>query len=285
MSDVPLIDVNITLGQWPTRRAPCDDSTVLVAKLREHNVIEAWAGSYDGLFHQDLGAVNDRLVAACRATSVMPAQSSTSTLEATKTLSATAPELQLRPFGSINPLDLNWRAELNRCAETHRMPGIRLHPNYHGYPLDHPDFAAALQLAAERKLIVQLVVIMEDARMMHPLMRVPPVDIGPLANVVAKILGLRLVLLNATSAANRTDKLFRILEAGEVYVEIAMLDVAPCIETLLEKIPIERIVFGSHTPSFYFEASRLKLDESRLSSMQQHAIAHETARRLLPVAP
>ena len=96
------------------------------------------------------------------------------------------------------------------------MPGIRLHPNYHGYPLVHPDFAAALSLAAERKLIVQVVAIMEDARMMHPLMRVPPVDIAPLASIVAKIPDLKLVLLNATSAANRTDKLFRALDAGKV---------------------------------------------------------------------
>lgn len=282
MADVPLIDVNITLGQWPTRRVPCDEFKVIAAKLREHNVTEAWAGSYDGIFHQDLGAVNDRLVAACSEAARESSRLSTGTLGATKTPLATSPALQLRPFGSINPLNSNWRAELNRCADTLRMPGIRLHPNYHGYPLDHPDFAAALTLAAERKSIVQVVVIMEDSRMMHPLMRVPPVDIGPLANIVAKIPDLKLVLLNATSAANRTDKLFRVLDAGEVFVEIAMLDVAPCIETLLEKIPVERLLFGSHTPSFYFEGALLKLKESRLSPLHQQAITHDNARRLLP---
>ena len=47
MTDLPLIDVNITLGQWPTRRVRCDEPAALFAKLREHNVTEAWAGSYD----------------------------------------------------------------------------------------------------------------------------------------------------------------------------------------------------------------------------------------------
>lgn len=270
MAEAPLIDVNITLGQWPMRRVPCDEPAVLAAKLREHNVIEAWVGSYDGLFCDDLMAVNERLAVTAREflPSATPAQ----------------PAIALRPFGSINPLAANWEAELNRCHEVHHMPGVRLHPNYHGYPLDHPNFVCLLKAAAERKLIVQLVVLMEDARMMHPLLRVPPVDLTPLQQVVAKTAGPKLVLLNATSTANRTDKLFRLLESGEVYVEIAMAEVAPCIEILLENVPFERVLFGSHTPSFYFEAAALKLKESLLPATHQRAIAYENARRLLPEA-
>jgi predicted TIM-barrel fold metal-dependent hydrolase len=270
ISDYPTIDVNITLGQWPTRRVPCDEPAALVAKLREHNVVEAWAGSHDGLFHDDLASVNNRLASFCRGPQAPPNSS---------------PVPTFRPFGSINPVAPNWEVELKRCHEVHRMPGIRLHPNYHGYPLDHPNFARLLQVAADRQLIVQLVVLMEDARMMHPLLRVPPVDIGQLQQFVAKTPGLKLVLLNATSTANRTDKLFRLLEAGEVYVEIAMLEVAPCIEMLLENVPLERILFGSHTPSFYFEAAVLKLKESALPTTHLRAITHENARRLLSEAP
>ncbi len=268
MAETPVIDVNITLGQWPMRRVPCDEPAVLAAKLREHNVIEAWVGSYDGLFHDDVTAVNDRLAAAAR--------------ELTASSPPAQPALAFRPFGSINPLATNWEAELIRCHETHHMPGVRLHPNYHGYPLDHPNFASLLKAAAERKLIVQLVVLMEDARMMHPLLRVPPVDLTPLRQVVGKTPGLKLVLLNATSTANRTDKLFQLLDSGEVYIEIAMSEVAPCVEILLENVPLERILFGSHTPSFYFEAAALKMKESVLPATHRRAIAFENARRLLP---
>src|SRR2546425_789810 len=107
----PIVDVNITLGQWPTRRVPCDDIDKLIAKLRAHNVTEAWAGHYDGLFHTDLTAINNRLAAACAnvgASAGLP--------------SSANPPPKLVPFGSINPIAPNWEAELDRCVNIHHMP-------------------------------------------------------------------------------------------------------------------------------------------------------------------
>jgi predicted TIM-barrel fold metal-dependent hydrolase len=170
---------------------------------------------------------------------------------------------------------------LERCAGTHNMPGIRLHPNYHGYALDHPAFTKLLQKAAGLRLIVQLAVLMEDARMMHPLMRVPPVDLGPLAKIVAQVSGVKVILLNALTTGDGTDTLFQVLEAGEVYVEIAMLEGAGGIESLLKTVPVERILFGSHTPSLYFESALLKLRESALPAHHVAAIRRDNAAKLL----
>lgn len=281
MFDVPIIDVNITLGHWPMRRVPCDDSQELVAKLGAHNVVEAWAGHYDGLFHADLTAVNNRLAQAC--TSVVPLAPPVQSLKPTVALAEpVAPDttqLRLIPFGEINPLAADWEAELRRCAGIHRMPGIRLHPNYHGYAIDHPNFAQLLKAAADRKLIIQLAAIMEDARMMHPLMRVPPTDLAPLQKLVSQTVGLKLVLLNALNIP-RGDALYRLVDAGDVYVEISMLETVGGIETLLKDIPVGRVLFGSHSPSFYFESSLLKLQESALPEAQRRAISHDSARGL-----
>ena len=267
----PIIDVNINLSRWPTRRLPHDDTASLVKHLRTHGVIEAWAGSFDALLHKDLAAVNDRLAHECRSQA----------------------NLRLVPFGSVNPVLPDWEEDLRRCAELHHMPGIRLHPNYHGYKLDHPAFARVLKLATERHLLVALAVIMEDERVMHPLFRVPPVNLDPLTTLVTQTSGLRLILLNALSgwpppggkgkdqAGSRGDALKTLLRSGEVYVEIAMLERLGGVANLLNEVPHERVMFGSHAPFFYFESALLKLKEAALSANQLKALQQENARRLL----
>jgi predicted TIM-barrel fold metal-dependent hydrolase len=124
---------------------------------------------------------------------------------------------------------------------------------------------------------------MEDERMMHPLLQVPQVNLSPLTKLIERMPGLRLVLINALQAF-RGDPLHRLLSAGEVYVDIAMLEGIGGIEKLLADVPLERVLFGSHAPSFYFEAAQLKLQESQLSAAQRSAITQENARRLLPLA-
>jgi uncharacterized protein len=255
-----IIDVNITLGQWPMRRVPCDDPHRLIKKLREHHVGEVWAGSYDGLFHDDLVGVNNRLAVTCRELSTA--------------------DLRFVPFGEINPLQSSWREEFQRCVEQHRMPGARLYPNYHGYKLDHAEFAALLKLAAEKRLVVQIVVLMEDERMMHPLLRVPPVDLAPLGDVVERTPGVRIVLLNALKGP-RDESLLRLVSMSDVYVDIAMLEGTGALEQLVTEVPMEKVLFGSHAPSFYFESAILKLRENALPVPHVQAMTHENAQRIL----
>jgi hypothetical protein len=256
-----LVDVNLNLSRWPLRRLPSDETPALVGKLRHYGVVQGWAGSFDGLLHKDLGAVNARLADERRG----------------------ARRGFLLPFGSVNPMLPDWEEEVRRCAEVHRMPGIRLHPNYHGYRLDHPAFGRLLRLSAERRLIVQLALVMEDERMMHPLLRVEPVDTAPLAALVRQTPGLRLVLLNALRTL-RGQALRDLIAAGEVYVEISMLEGVGGLGNLLAQVPVERVLFGSHAPLFYIESALLKLNESLLLPDQLHAIAGRNAQRLVAAA-
>lgn len=259
-SSAGIVDVNVSLSRWPMRRVPGDEPDRLVAKLKAAGVKQAWAGTFDGLLFKDLAAANTRLVETCQQFG----------------------EGILLPFGSINLTMPNALEEVNRCAHTHRMRGIRLHPNYHGYTLDDPRLARLLAYAAELQLIVQLALIMEDARMMHPRLRVEPVDTGPLADAIQQTPGLRLVLLNALGTV-RNDGLQRLLDAGNVSVEISMLEGVGGLDRLLAQISVDRILFGSHAPLFYFEAAELKMRESSLTTEQCRAIRFQNAERLMSV--
>jgi len=253
-----LIDVNVSLSRWPCRRLPLDDTPALVAKLRSQGVKQAWAGSFDGLLHKDLAAVNARLAADCRKHG----------------------RGLLVPFGSVNPMLPAWEDDLRRCQEEHKMPGIRLHPNYQGYKLDAPVLARLLDAARERGLIVQLVVSMEDERTQHPLMRAPHVDVAPLVALVVSRPDLRIVLLNWSRGVN-SALLTKLLAAGQVHFDIATLEGVGGVANLLKQVPADRVVFGSHAPFFYFDSALLKLKESALSELQLASVRADNARRLL----
>ena len=179
----------------------------------------------------------------------------------------------LVPFGSVNPKLPDWQEDLRRCHEVHKMPGIRLHPNYHGYGLSDPAFTELLRLAAARDLIVQVVARMEDDRTQHPLMRVPPVNLAPLAAIVKAEPRLKLVVLNAGAPVD---------DVSRIYYDISMIERAGGVARLAEKISPERVLFGSNYPLFYFESALLKVREAGWSDGRRDTVLSGNAGRLLP---
>jgi hypothetical protein len=160
------------------------------------------------------------------------------------------------------------------------MPGVRLHPNYHGYRLDDVRFAELLRQASERGLIVQLVLSMEDERTQHAVFHVPHVDAKPLAAIVTKLPKLRLVVLNAFRSM-RIAGAAELAQAGQVWFDMAMLEGIAGVTKLVEMVSPERVLFGSLSPLFYFESAELKLVESGLPESVLQRIRSGNAEQLL----
>jgi len=253
-----IVDSNVSLSRWPFRRLVGDETPDLVARLRKRNVGQAWAGSFDGILHRDISGVNARLVADCRSHG----------------------KDFLLPFGSINPRLPDWQEDVRRCAEDYRMPGIRLHPNYHGYALKDPVFTDLLHAAAGHRLIVQLVVSMEDIRTQHPLMRVPPVDVSALPQVIKSEPNVRVMLLNWAQAI-RGHQLQAFANLAAVYFDISTVEGIEGVSRVVEQVPLPRVLFGSNFPLFYFEGALLKVQESGLSDDQKSKLFEGNAKRLL----
>jgi predicted TIM-barrel fold metal-dependent hydrolase len=259
----PLVDTNVSLGDWPVRHPWAANAAGLAARLRRHGVTHAWAGAFDGVLHTDLASVNARLAADC----------------ATAT---TTGGVRFVPFGSVNPTLPDWEEDLRRCHEIHRMPGIRLHPGYQGYALADPRFARLLELTAQRGLLVQIALAVEDERTHHPSLGAGFVNVAPLPDLLPRLPAARVMLLNGTSRilAPANALLARLARAG-VWLETATLEGVAGVSGLLGRLPDLRLSFGSHSPYFYFESALLKLQESALTPAQLTAVRHGHADRAL----
>lgn len=263
-----IIDTNINLFNWPFRALKYRDTAALVAKLRRHRIMQAWAGSFEALFSKDMSGVNTRLAEECR----------------TK-----APGF-LVPFGSINLAWPDWEEDVRRCHEEHRMPGLRIYPGYQPFDLDHPGIERLVQMTTERGLILQVVFGMEDPRVHHPIINVRPVSLPPLVKAVKKTPRAKLELLDFPGSSPGKD-LAELMTEANTYLEISRLEGNGAVGRMIgsieglpsARVPVDRIVFGSHAPYFPVETALLKLVESPLDEQQIQAIMQTNARRLLTV--
>lgn len=253
-----IVDTNVHLGRWPFRHSPWNTTASIVGKLKSAGVVEAWTGSCEAPFDKDMAGVNERLVRECRQ----------------------AGEGILRPFGSVNPRLTDWRDDLRRCHESYGMKGIRLYPGYHGYKLDDGPALELLDLASARKLLVQIVVQMEDVRTQHPLMPVRPADITPLATLVPKRPELMLQVLSSPSTIP-DQVLVPLARSKQVGFDIAAVEGLGGVARFVEKTGVEAVLFGSHFPLFYLESAMLKLREGGFTEEDAAAIQAGNARRRL----
>ena len=254
-----MIDTNVNLFRWPYRRVIGDDPETLESRLRARGVKQAWAGSYEALLNRDVAGVNLRLADACRR----------------------AGAGFFVAFGCVNPKLPDWKEDLRRCHEVHHMAGIRLFPNYHGYTFADPAIAELISAATDRNLIVQIALSMEDTRTQQTVIQ--PADPSPLADLLARLPRARVVFLNSK---NWTDDeagegIAKIRRAENAYFDIAMSEGVGGLVLLIAATSPRRIVFGSHSPFFYFESASLKVRSAALPPEQEQALLDGNAQTLL----
>jgi predicted TIM-barrel fold metal-dependent hydrolase len=261
-----IIDTNVHLFDWPFRKLKYARTDALVAKLRKHRITRAWAGSFEAVLNKQLDATNRRLAEECTARG----------------------NGMLVPIGSVNPAWSDWDEDLRRCHEQYRMPGVRLYPIYHGYTLDHPEFARMLSEAVKRGLLVQIALRLEDERVHHVATNIPPINVSPLPDLLKKVPQVKVQLINSAGPllGNSAPALVR---ETQITFDIAATEGNGGVGRLIEgtnpsyrgAIPVDRLTFGSHAPFFPCESALMKLFESPLSLEQLNKLMHANARRLI----
>lgn len=231
-----IVDTNVSLFHWPFRRLPLDETDALVRKLRTLGIAQAWAGSFEGILHRDISGVNERLIAACR------------------------PVPELVPIGSVNPALPGWESDLQHCVEN-RMPGVRLHPSYHGYSLDDARFAELLKRATAAGQFIQIAASLEDGRTHSDLVRIADVDLSPLVNLLPTVPDARVHLLNHKL---RSPLLGQLANTPGIYFDTARVEATDGVPQLVKSVPPGRVLFGTHAPFLIPEAALIRTHESGL---------------------
>ncbi len=253
-SRLRIIYTNISLFRWPFRRLPLDETDALVNKLRLLGISQAWAGSFEEILHRDIAGVNQRLADACRI------------------------HAELIPIGSINLELPGWESDLRRCIDEHKMPGIRLHPNYHGYTLDNPRFRRLLKLATAAGCFIQIAAALEDSRTQSSLVQVADVNLVPLIPMMKEMPAARVQILNHNL---RSPLLQQLGECPGVFFDTARMDGTDGVPKLVQSLPPGRVLYGSHSPFLIPEAALIRVHESDvLDEASLKAVLSENAEHM-----
>lgn len=262
-----IVDTNVNLFQWPFRRLKYSISQDLMQKLKIHQIKEAWAGSFEALFHKDMDGVNRRLATECDKVG----------------------KNFFRPFGTVNIAWPDWMEDLRRCHENYQMPGVRIFPSYQTFDLDHPEFPKFLHELAKRGLVLQIVGDMDDLRHHHPIITTRDVNIDALLEAAKKVPTAKIQLLYWNHRVNN-NLMTKIVRESKILFDTARVETAGGLGKMISgnlwnnkavPVPVERILFGSHAPYFPVEANLLKLIESPLTSDQAKSIMNANAQQLL----
>ena len=245
-----MIDVNISCGNWPFRDFSRFSPERLLSHLAAHGITGGFISSIDSVFQEDLERVHAVLAEAFQ---------------------FAAPDFI--PVATVNPAIATTICFLERTS-----PKLtRLIPNYHDYSLnDGPsDDVACWCVENNSGLLIQR--RMSDERAHHPRCKVPSTPLEDIAEFASRHPNLRILCLNLYfhEAAKLPENL------PNIHIDISSVETFNTVETLLGKIPDERVLFGSNTPFFYTKSAIMKLETANLPEKTRQSISVDNAKSFL----
>ena len=256
--DMPLIDVNASLGNWPFRQLHDNTPKTLIELMDANGIDQAWVASFDAVLNREPKTANVALTKA-----VAPYRD------------------RLVPFAVVNPNFPTWQADIDLYLGELGFAGLRTYPNYFQYALDEPCFGELLDCVGERGVPLQVAPRVADERMHHPLVKVPAVDITKLDAQLDRAGDATIILIN-TRAGEQAVATKLAKEHANVFMEISHVEGVGGVALLMERLSDDQVLFGTHAPLLYAVSAVLKLREADLSEEQLAKVSGGNARGILP---
>ncbi|MGI6609203.1 MAG: amidohydrolase family protein [Limnochordia bacterium] len=249
-----LIDTSVFAGYWPFRHLNHRDPEQLKQYLLSRGVAQAWVSSAEAILYPDPMQGNWPL------------------------LMATREDAFFVPVTLVDITLATWRKDAEQCITRLGSRAIKITPNYHSYPLDHPSLGELATVASDLNLPLCIQVRMMDERTHHPLMKVPGVPPAQIAKLAEQHPGTRFLVCGVYMS-----ELKALNEVPNIWCEISHVEASQSLIVATRSFPWQRLVFGSHSPFLYFEGAHQKLDVKTegLAAKQIDAIRQANALALL----
>ncbi|QDV37873.1 amidohydrolase family protein [Tautonia plasticadhaerens] len=233
-----IVDVNAHLGPFAFRRLRHQSAESLLGLMDSRGIDVAFVSSAAAITHRNTQPANEDLADEARP----------------------HPD-RLVPFAVINPSYAGWEDDLSACVDL-GFRGLRLYPNWHAYELTSGPCLDLVDRATERRMILSLPIRVEDPRQQSWLVDVPDVPLDRVAALVAARPGARFHLVNGRgyvgSPLGRKDGGL----PDNYRIDLARLDVLlrDEVETLLDSLGPDRLLFGTGIPFQYPDPTLAKID-------------------------
>jgi hypothetical protein len=248
-----IVDVNAWLGSWPFQYFRDDSAGRLERRLVAEGITCALVGTPEAAFNADCLAANRLLL---------------------KRLAGSA---MLHPVPTLDPTKGDWK-DIIDLARGEDAPAVRLMPTYHCYDLaSSPALAAIEHIAARGGLALFLQVRMEDERTHHPRCVIPALPIPSILDVARRFPGLPVAAL----CPLYREAVDLAAGPGNLRFDLSHVETMRTVPSLLAEVPVERVLFGSHTPFLQTRAAVLKVASPSVSAEARRAISSANARAML----
>ena len=246
-----LIDTNVSWGHWPFADFPTRSIAELDTHLAKQRVSHALVSPLETLFLPDPDRHNRALIHATRKYE------------------------RLIPVPVLNLAMPNWREILDDYRSLVALKAVKLYPNFHNYTLASRSCAELVEYLRAHNIRLVLNIRMVDERHQYFGLKIKGVPLKQIAVFANRFpdfhflcAGLYLPEIRELAA-----------QCGNFLTEMSFADWHDLINKLLEHLPAERLVFGSHTPLMTTEANTYKLEAAPISKELKQQIGSENAKK------
>jgi len=248
-----LIDVNVSLGPWPFWKFQEDSPEKLSKHLKSEEISLALVSSLETVFYPDPQLGNRDLFIKLK------------------------PYPNLIPIIVSNPSLSSWKEMLEKYDNLYKIKAVKILPNYHNYSVSSSFVSDLMKELNKRKIPLIIQMRLEDERNQYPLLKVRGVRIEEIINLAKSFPNVPIITL----CPYFQEAISLVKESPNIYIDISFIERLNTLKTLLEKVPGERVLFGSHTPFLYTRSAVMKVKTADIPEKDREAIASGNICRIL----